>query len=781
MPPESPTNEAESPTNASPLRGFPIRQSNVRETTSLHFETRPLCSTHFYVSCRKQYISLPLGYGPDTYLNFPAPAALRTTTTTMFSNPRLFGYPSAPEHINYAALAEAKAAEAQYYALEAARREQEALLRAQSAFWAPSDAPCASACFNNHYAAASCHCCSSDTRAMYPYPGRGLAQRPAYFAGPHFLGHQVRQPQRTPTLPPQPSAAERELEAELRRERLARLQLEQELRRKEQLLEARQRELVRLVSNYQIKPSRSFPSPSQTQAPLFGYAPAATRAMASPDSHCYSAPRARPCVKKTPAARQSAVPSNGSTQDAIANILLQSIMNSDASAPMTHARTTKQSTHAPSSPAAKKLEQAPKKLQASLIDQLKARYENEKEGEVLETIEALADSLRPRASRNDPSDLLYYLLNGQSANAPSGGKPFSQKSAARASAMAASKGKEKEHPLDAGASISSNLSDSLKRVESIEATFQTLEAEFVFPTKLDFTESSSTSTTFPHLAFTANNHSVRYHEQSLSSLLQQLDLIESHGDSSLRLKRKLAVQSIEKALEDLEKEVAGRWKASVEKEANQSTDATPVASTSLPIDGHVEGSEYVDLSTTIIETPIDEVVVDGQGELLDQEETISVLDEEDVLPALASPTSSDDAHDTPSDATILPESTETDIESSDIASSAATLSTFRSATPTPLDEEETSAESESTDYELDVVPEAQSVAEVASGSEPVIHRESVPSSETPESPSHLQPSLEPNTSFEGTSPSSPTLSSPAHKRKSVEIEDLGSDWSDIDD
>ena len=165
---------------------------------------------------------------------------------------------------------------------------------------------------------------------------------------------------------------------------------------------------------------------------------------------------------------------------------------------------------------------------------------------------------------NEPyADFIRATINTLSS------KPPSQ---TRAVASSSTKGKAKD---TTSSSDSVDLKAALERVESIEHTFHHLEAEFELPSQLDFIAAplrfgDDASSVFPHLAFTARNHPVRYYEQTLTTLLSQLDLIESHGDASLRQRRKDAVSSIEKALDDLERDVASLRKARVSAEAQES-------------------------------------------------------------------------------------------------------------------------------------------------------------------------------------------------------------------
>ncbi|TFK30714.1 hypothetical protein FA15DRAFT_662746 [Coprinopsis marcescibilis] len=184
-----------------------------------------------------------------------------------------------------------------------------------------------------------------------------------------------------------------------------------------------------------------------------------------------------------------------------------------------------------------------------LINQLLARFQAEQDDEVRDTIQATIDSLL-----------------SQGAPSPS----------AAPSSPSSSKGKEKALPVP-----SPSVASSLSRVEHAESTFRRLEAEFEFPTQLDFVSTTTSVDDTPALSllsFTARNHPVRYYEQNLLALLTDLDLIESMGHPELRKRRKETVALIEMALETLEQEISGRWKSKVAKE-QANTSGSPDAST----------------------------------------------------------------------------------------------------------------------------------------------------------------------------------------------------------
>ncbi|KAG6885522.1 hypothetical protein C0993_000518 [Termitomyces sp. T159_Od127] len=207
----------------------------------------------------------------------------------------------------------------------------------------------------------------------------------------------------------------------------------------------------------------------------------------------------------------------------------------------------------------------------SLKEQLEARLNNEFHSEVRDTIQAIFESLRDADN------------HGRSASVSSSSKVTSS-----------SKGKARDEPIGVTSApsfvpTSKNVVDSFNEVRSIEAAFHTLQADFAFPATLDFvsshlipgnsaTSDSESSSLTSHLAYTSRNYPVRFYEQALGALLAQLDSIDSFGNDDLRATRKEVVNRVEKALEELEKEVDGRYRTRLAKEVK----SLPVETTIAP-------------------------------------------------------------------------------------------------------------------------------------------------------------------------------------------------------
>ncbi|KAJ7609000.1 hypothetical protein FB45DRAFT_945094 [Roridomyces roridus] len=123
-----------------------------------------------------------------------------------------------------------------------------------------------------------------------------------------------------------------------------------------------------------------------------------------------------------------------------------------------------------------------------------------------------------------------------------------------------------------------DIASSTAEVRSIDASFNTLAADFAFPDELDFSKSRAASPTrdgqepsaISRLSYSARNHAVREHHQALSALLARLDAVESFGDEGLRHARKEAVGRVEGALDEVEGVIESRWRKWAGKERVQS-------------------------------------------------------------------------------------------------------------------------------------------------------------------------------------------------------------------
>ncbi|EIW86394.1 hypothetical protein CONPUDRAFT_133832 [Coniophora puteana RWD-64-598 SS2] len=189
-----------------------------------------------------------------------------------------------------------------------------------------------------------------------------------------------------------------------------------------------------------------------------------------------------------------------------------------------------------------------------LKERLESRLMSEYEQEMKDTLTSLISSL------------------GSSGPQPSTDAPEVKEDASALTSATEPKGKEKEvRPVTIPISdpTPKEVSASLDTIRSINAEFERLSSEFELPRDLDFDTTPSTPSSVTSavsgsnlkLAFTARNAPVRFFEHALGNLLVKLDTVESFEDEHVRSQRKTTVTRIEKALEDLEKEVEERFEA----------------------------------------------------------------------------------------------------------------------------------------------------------------------------------------------------------------------------
>ncbi|KAJ7596765.1 hypothetical protein C8J56DRAFT_296480 [Mycena floridula] len=226
--------------------------------------------------------------------------------------------------------------------------------------------------------------------------------------------------------------------------------------------------------------------------------------------------------------------------------------------------------------AAPESQSAPKSPVSSLKDQLESRLYSDESTEIRDTIQAIFASLSDSqqaapANGLDALQTLFGSFAGHQVPQSTSGPSASSSS----SSASSSKGKSKAEPVAPQDATSRDVVHAFDVMSSIQTAFSTLESEFVFPPQLDFVNvkpsadgsaSDSDSSSTSKLAFTARNQPVKYYEQSLTGLLVQLDQIDSFGNEELRTVRKEIVGKVEKAIEDLENEIEGRWRTKVIKE-----------------------------------------------------------------------------------------------------------------------------------------------------------------------------------------------------------------------
>ncbi|KAA1474151.1 hypothetical protein DENSPDRAFT_904676 [Dentipellis sp. KUC8613] len=102
---------------------------------------------------------------------------------------------------------------------------------------------------------------------------------------------------------------------------------------------------------------------------------------------------------------------------------------------------------------------------------------------------------------------------------------------------------------------------SIATIKDIQNSLQTLEAGFVFPPTLDFSESaaevkdSSDEDSTSSLPYTPTNAPVRAYEHALNALLERLDAVDSEGDEEVRGRRREVVKEVERALGEVDRRV----------------------------------------------------------------------------------------------------------------------------------------------------------------------------------------------------------------------------------
>jgi BAG domain len=186
----------------------------------------------------------------------------------------------------------------------------------------------------------------------------------------------------------------------------------------------------------------------------------------------------------------------------------------------------------------------------SLKEQLESRLKHDPDVEIRDTIQAI-----------------WASLFTPSPAAPADPAPATD-----------AKGKRKEKSVSFETpkvdGTSKDVASALDTVRSIEASFFALESDFVFPATLDLntdvlsnpsspndTDASSVASFERKLAYSARNAPVRYYQHALTGLLAQLDAVESHGSEEVRERRKVVVDRVESALEDVEKKIEIRLAA----------------------------------------------------------------------------------------------------------------------------------------------------------------------------------------------------------------------------
>ncbi|KAL5498185.1 hypothetical protein ACEPAH_2315 [Sanghuangporus vaninii] len=136
---------------------------------------------------------------------------------------------------------------------------------------------------------------------------------------------------------------------------------------------------------------------------------------------------------------------------------------------------------------------------------------------------------------------------------------------------------EEQHAAAAKIQSAFRIHHALTAIESARERFDTLSTSFSFPESLEFDLNfEPQGEERPKLTYTKTNAPVHAHEDALVKLLQTLDAIESHGDSTVRERRRDLVREVEKELERIDAEIRRQYevvksKVAAESKANDET------------------------------------------------------------------------------------------------------------------------------------------------------------------------------------------------------------------
>lgn len=205
---------------------------------------------------------------------------------------------------------------------------------------------------------------------------------------------------------------------------------------------------------------------------------------------------------------------------------------------------------------------------------------------------------------------------------------------------------------------SKDVLNAMQEIHSLEAAYVALADEFTFPSQLDFiaahvtsgspASSDSEASATTHLAYTSRNHPVRFYEQALNELLTQLDAVDSFTNEDLRGKRREVVEKVNGALEELEREVEGRWKARLSKDSKtfkvEVTDpvVSPAAEPLAETDSTSNGSENTSTDNTLGASDSSDSTISQGEDLPSASETKSETPDTPEQAAVATPSTSTD-------------------------------------------------------------------------------------------------------------------------------------------
>ncbi|KAF7319878.1 BAG domain-containing protein [Mycena kentingensis (nom. inval.)] len=192
-----------------------------------------------------------------------------------------------------------------------------------------------------------------------------------------------------------------------------------------------------------------------------------------------------------------------------------------------------------------------------------------------------------------------------------------------------------------------NTTTSAAEIKDITDAFIALSNDWSVPEQLDFSTSRTTSpvrgsgasdadSVMARLTHSAHNQPVRYYHQALSKLLARLDTVESFGDEDVRHARKEAVGKVEGALDEVESVIEARWRKSVGRERQSATNDAVLPEVAVASEEVPAPAVEIAHSAPVAEEPVSPVI--EQTPALPEESTETIRPYElDLTPAPASP------------------------------------------------------------------------------------------------------------------------------------------------
>lgn len=204
--------------------------------------------------------------------------------------------------------------------------------------------------------------------------------------------------------------------------------------------------------------------------------------------------------------------------------------------------------------------------------------------------------------------------------------------AAAAAASVPTSAVEAQQQRAASPTPSDETSAAMAAIDHIEERFVNLSYDFKFPTSPDFTLSPSTDSATSALLYTPTNAPIRAYEHSLTSLLTDLDAVESFGDDEVRHARKEMVKRIEHALVVLESEKEEAWRVfrglPAASEPPTAAPAVDVAEEeSKAVDEEVEGYVIPEAAQPVVEEAEAAIAVEAEvADTVSTEEPVAEVD-----------------------------------------------------------------------------------------------------------------------------------------------------------